>query len=114
VFNLELPSNAAHYAHRAGRTGRMGAPGAVISVAAPSERFVIERLAARLGVQIAVRRLCFFFCFVSALPGRGPAPQPGGRRAVCAAPAAARRRRGGGGGRLPPPPPPQPPPEPGC
>ena len=28
VFNLELPSSAAHYAHRAGRTGRMGAEGA--------------------------------------------------------------------------------------
>lgn len=28
VFNLELPSSAAHYAHRAGRTGRMGAQGA--------------------------------------------------------------------------------------
>ena len=23
VFNLELPSDAAHYAHRAGRTGRL-------------------------------------------------------------------------------------------
>ncbi|GBF90298.1 DEAD-box ATP-dependent RNA helicase, mitochondrial [Raphidocelis subcapitata] len=52
VFNLELPSNAAHYAHRAGRTGRMGAPGVVVSVVEPGERFVIERLAARLGVAI--------------------------------------------------------------
>jgi len=58
VFNLELPSNAAHYAHRAGRTGRMGATGVVVSVAAPTERFVIERLAARLGVPIEVRG-CF-------------------------------------------------------
>lgn len=55
VFNLELPSNAAHYAHRAGRTGRMGALGVVISVAAPAERFVIDRMAARLGVPIEVR-----------------------------------------------------------
>ncbi|KIY99108.1 DEAD-box ATP-dependent RNA helicase 47 [Monoraphidium neglectum] len=52
VFNLELPSNAAHYAHRAGRTGRMGAPGVVVSIAAPSERFVVDRLAQRLGVPI--------------------------------------------------------------
>jgi superfamily II DNA/RNA helicase len=55
VFNLELPSNAAHYAHRAGRTGRMGASGLVVSVAAPGERFVVDRLAARLGVEIEVR-----------------------------------------------------------
>jgi hypothetical protein len=55
VFNLELPSSAAHYAHRAGRTGRMGAPGVVVSVAAPGERFVVERLAGRLGVPILVR-----------------------------------------------------------
>jgi superfamily II DNA/RNA helicase len=55
VFNLELPSSAAHYAHRAGRTGRMGAPGLVISLVAPGERFVVERLSKKLGVPIMVR-----------------------------------------------------------
>jgi superfamily II DNA/RNA helicase len=55
VFNIELPSNAAHYAHRAGRTGRMGAPGLVLTLVAPGERFVIERLSKKLGVPIMVR-----------------------------------------------------------
>jgi hypothetical protein len=54
VFNIELPSNAAHYAHRAGRTGRMGAPGLVLTLVAPGERFVIERLSKKLGVPIMV------------------------------------------------------------
>eukprot|EP00775_Hariotina_reticulata_P006670 gene6670-6894_t len=52
VVNIELPSNAAHYAHRAGRTGRMGAPGMVLTLIAPGERFVVERLSKRLGVPI--------------------------------------------------------------
>jgi superfamily II DNA/RNA helicase len=50
VVNLELPSSAAHYAHRAGRAGRFGAAGLVVSVVEPRERFVVERLAARLAV----------------------------------------------------------------
>lgn len=57
VFNLELPSSAAHYAHRAGRTGRMGAPGLVISLVAPGERFVVERLSKKLGAPIMVSQL---------------------------------------------------------
>jgi len=52
VFNMELPSSAAHYAHRAGRTGRMGAPGAVISLVPRGEQFVIEKLSKKLGVPI--------------------------------------------------------------
>lgn len=54
MFNLELPSSAAHYAHRAGRTGRMGAPGLVVTLVAPGERFVVERLSKKLGVPIVV------------------------------------------------------------
>lgn len=54
MFNIELPSNAAHYAHRAGRTGRMGAPGLVVTLVAPGERFVVERLSRKLGVPILV------------------------------------------------------------
>jgi superfamily II DNA/RNA helicase len=56
VCNLELPSSAAHYAHRAGRTGRMGAPGTVLTLVAPGERFVVQRLSKRLAVPILVRR----------------------------------------------------------
>lgn len=53
VFNLELPTDAAHYAHRAGRTGRAGRRGVVVTVAAPDELFVVERLGKRLGIDIA-------------------------------------------------------------
>lgn len=53
VFNLELPTDAAHYAHRAGRTGRAGRSGTVVTVAAPDELFVVERLGKRLGIEIA-------------------------------------------------------------
>jgi superfamily II DNA/RNA helicase len=53
VFNLELPSDAAHYAHRAGRTGRAGRAGTVVSVVTGGERFVVEKLGRRLGVAIA-------------------------------------------------------------
>ncbi|KAF5837503.1 hypothetical protein DUNSADRAFT_4250 [Dunaliella salina] len=52
VFNAELPSSAAHYAHRAGRTGRMGAPGSVITLVTPSDVWVVDKLARRLGVPI--------------------------------------------------------------
>lgn len=57
MFNIELPSNAAHYAHRAGRTGRMGAAGTVLTLVAPGERFVVERLSKKLGVPILVGEL---------------------------------------------------------
>lgn len=83
VFNLELPSNAAHYAHRAGRTGRMGAPGVVVSIAAPSERFVIDRLAQRLGVPILVG---VGFCDELPAEAGGSWAKPGTRssRSACA------------------------------
>lgn len=44
VFNLELPSDAAHYAHRAGRTGRMGREGIVVSICEPNETRVVKKL----------------------------------------------------------------------
>ncbi|EIE21911.1 P-loop containing nucleoside triphosphate hydrolase protein [Coccomyxa subellipsoidea C-169] len=57
VINLELPSDAAHYAHRAGRTGRAGRDGVVVSLAEPSETFVMKKLARRLGVPIPELRI---------------------------------------------------------
>ncbi len=57
VFNLELPTDAAHYAHRAGRTGRAGRPGVVVTLCEQREAFVVERLAKRLGVSIPEARL---------------------------------------------------------
>ncbi|KAI8465848.1 MAG: P-loop containing nucleoside triphosphate hydrolase protein [Monoraphidium minutum] len=111
VFNLELPSNAAHYAHRAGRTGRMGATGVVVSVAAPSERFVIERLSARLGVPILEAHVEGGEFIIGPPPShnskpkkRKPAPVAAAGDAAGAAPvagagaAAAQQQRGGGGG----------------
>lgn len=52
VFNLELPTDAAHYAHRAGRTGRAGKGGVVVSVITENERFVMEKLSKRLQVKM--------------------------------------------------------------
>jgi len=52
VFNLELPTDAAHYAHRAGRTGRAGRAGRVVSCVSGGEKFVMEKLGRRLGVDI--------------------------------------------------------------
>jgi superfamily II DNA/RNA helicase len=52
VFNLELPSDAAHYAHRAGRTGRAGRSGTVVTIASAKEDFVVQRFSDRLNIQI--------------------------------------------------------------
>jgi superfamily II DNA/RNA helicase len=57
VFNLELPTDAAHYAHRAGRTGRAGKEGIVVTVASGGETFVVEKLGKRLGVNFAEIKL---------------------------------------------------------
>jgi superfamily II DNA/RNA helicase len=57
VFNLELPTDAAHYAHRAGRTGRAGKEGIVVTVASGGETFVVEKLGRRLGVNFAEIKL---------------------------------------------------------
>lgn len=53
VFNLELPSDAAHYAHRAGRTGRAGRSGTVVTIASAKEDFVVQRFSDRLKIQIS-------------------------------------------------------------
>lgn len=52
VFNVELPSDAAHYAHRAGRTGRMGRVGWVLSFVDKRDAFVIGKLANKLKIEI--------------------------------------------------------------
>ena len=53
VVNLELPTDAAHYAHRAGRRGRAGRAGTVVSVVADDRAFVVDKIAAQLGVEDA-------------------------------------------------------------
>lgn len=57
VFNLELPTDAAHYAHRAGRTGRAGREGVVVTVASSGEKFVVEKLGRRLGIKFSEVKL---------------------------------------------------------
>jgi superfamily II DNA/RNA helicase len=52
VIHMELPSDAAHYAHRAGRTGRAGRPGVVVSVVSGGEKFVVDKLAGKLKINI--------------------------------------------------------------
>lgn len=52
VFNLELPSDAAHYAHRAGRTGRAGRRGTVVTIATAKDDFVVQRFGNRLKIEI--------------------------------------------------------------
>lgn len=52
VYNLDLPTDAEHYIHRAGRTGRAGEAGTVVSIVAPAERFVIEKFAKALDIEI--------------------------------------------------------------
>jgi superfamily II DNA/RNA helicase len=52
VFNLELPSDAAHYAHRAGRTGRAGKDGLVVSIITDRERFILEKFEKPLSIGI--------------------------------------------------------------
>jgi superfamily II DNA/RNA helicase len=52
VIHMELPSDAAHYAHRAGRTGRAGRPGVVVSVVSGGEKFVVDKLAGKLRIDI--------------------------------------------------------------
>ena len=52
VFNLELPSDAAHYAHRAGRTGRAGKDGLVVSIITERERFILEKFEKPLSIDI--------------------------------------------------------------
>lgn len=48
AFNLDLPTDAAHYAHRAGRVGRAGRAGVVVSLATPQTAFVVRRFARQL------------------------------------------------------------------
>ncbi|MNY07768.1 DEAD-box ATP-dependent RNA helicase CshA [compost metagenome] len=59
VFNLDLPTDGAHYLHRAGRAGRMGREGMVVSLVTPAERFVIDKLGKALGLTFTPLTLKF-------------------------------------------------------
>lgn len=57
VVQFEPALDADHYVHRAGRTGRMGRSGRSLSLVTPQERFIMDKLAKRLGIEITERRL---------------------------------------------------------
>ena len=105
VVNLELPTDAAHYAHRAGRCGRAGRAGTVVSVVADDRAFVVDKIAAQLGVEVTPMRLYEGKLVEGAEPAaprpaaarrpaaaQRPAPRQSPRRAAAAAAAAAARR----------------------
>lgn len=91
VFNLELPSDAAHYAHRAGRTGRMGRAGVVVSIVEPSETRVVKKLTGAMAMRCwwawlhacsmamttvgVVSVLCCAACFAGGCAPRRVVPQ---------------------------------------
>ncbi|MGU3470800.1 DEAD/DEAH box helicase [Paenibacillus sp. D51F] len=52
VINLEPPADADQYVHRSGRTGRMGREGQVFTIAAPGERYLIDKYKRKLDVDI--------------------------------------------------------------
>jgi len=55
VLNLDPPIDADHYVHRAGRTGRMGNQGLVITMVTYQERFIMDKFAKRLGIELKER-----------------------------------------------------------
>jgi len=99
VVNLELPTDAAHYAHRAGRCGRAGRAGTVVSVVADDRAFVVDKIAAQLGVEVTPMRLYEGKLVEGAEPA---APRPAAARRPAAAPPAGAAPKpaasGGGGG----------------
>ncbi|MBU5440881.1 DEAD/DEAH box helicase [Paenibacillus sp. MSJ-34] len=52
VFNADPPLDAEHYVHRAGRTGRMGKKGTAVTIITGRERFIIEKFAKQLQIDI--------------------------------------------------------------
>ncbi|GAX28710.1 hypothetical protein FisN_33Hh012 [Fistulifera solaris] len=52
VIHFDLPPDADTYVHRAGRTGRLGRSGQVLSLVAPEQEFVLNRLANKLSLEL--------------------------------------------------------------
>ncbi len=57
VIQFEPALDADHYVHRAGRTGRMGRSGVSVTLVSPQERFIIGKLAKKLGVDFEEKAL---------------------------------------------------------
>ncbi len=52
VVQLEPALDADHYVHRSGRTARMGREGTSVTLIAPEERFIVDKLEKQLGISI--------------------------------------------------------------
>jgi len=57
VVQLEPALDADHYVHRSGRTARMGREGTSITLIAPEERFMIDKLEKQLHIQVQPKML---------------------------------------------------------
>ena len=57
VIQLEPALDADHYVHRSGRTARMGREGTSVTLIAPEERFIIDKLEKQLGISIEPKTL---------------------------------------------------------
>ncbi|MFC5405550.1 DEAD/DEAH box helicase [Cohnella soli] len=55
VIQYEPALDADHYVHRSGRTARMGREGTSITLIAPEERFIVDKLEKQLGITIEPR-----------------------------------------------------------
>ncbi|HLF88945.1 MAG TPA: C-terminal helicase domain-containing protein, partial [Anaerolineales bacterium] len=57
VIQYEPPDELEAYIHRAGRTGRAGATGVAITLVSGTEKFALDRIAARYGIEMEERPL---------------------------------------------------------
>ncbi|WP_372633394.1 DEAD/DEAH box helicase [Cohnella sp.] len=57
VIQLEPALDADHYVHRSGRTARMGREGTSITLIAPEERFILDKLEKQLSISIEPKTL---------------------------------------------------------
>lgn len=57
VIQFDPALDADHYVHRAGRTGRMGKEGVSITLVSAQERFIVDKLAAGLGIAMTQKTL---------------------------------------------------------
>jgi superfamily II DNA/RNA helicase len=52
IIQFDLPSDADTYCHRSGRAGRFGKGGQVLTIIAPEQEFVLNRLANKLNIDL--------------------------------------------------------------
>lgn len=97
VIQFEPALDADHYVHRAGRTGRMGKEGVSVTVVAPQELFIVEKLAKQLGIRMERKALYEGRVVAAEEAGAGKRGK-NGREAGAASESAVADRRAKGGG----------------